>query len=111
MMDSVETTKRHLTWHANEDDQFLNCIVMIDETWLRSYESELKSQSSEWHTSELPRSSKFHRKQGNLKQLAIIAYDNRSVQLKDFVSAGETVNGTYYAEFLMTKLRPAIQKK
>lgn len=107
----VDLAKNHLVRYENEGQQFLNRIVAIDETWLRSYEPELKSQSSEWHTPDSPRPAKFRRKQGNLKQLAIVAYDNSGVLSTDFVPLGVTVNGTYYAEFLMKKLRPAIRKK
>ena len=39
------------------------------------------------------------RKQGNLKQLALIAYGNRGVLSIDFVPVWETVNGTFYADF------------
>ena len=49
--------------------------MAIDETWLRSYEPELKSQSTEWHSPASPRPAKFRRKE-TLKQLAIFAYDN-----------------------------------
>ena len=102
----------HLTWYENEGDRFLNRIVVIDETWLRSYGPELKSQFAERHAPDLLRLAKFRRKHGNLKQLLIIAYDNRGVLSMTFVvPVGETVNGTYYADFLRTQLRPAIQKK
>lgn len=111
MTDRVETAKTHLNRLENDGDQFLNRIVAIDETWLRSYEPELKSQSSEWHSPSSPRPAKFRRTQGNLKQLAIVAYDNMGVLVTDYVPVGQTVNGTYYATFLQKKLRPAIRKK
>ena len=41
----------------------------------------------------------------NLKQLAIITYDNRGVLLRDFIAVRKTVNVKCYAQFLMTKLR------
>ena len=59
MKGRVETAQTHLNRHENEGDYFINCIVAIDETWLRSYERELKSQSSEWHTPSSPRPAKF----------------------------------------------------
>lgn len=65
---SVHTILTHNLWMR----QYLNRIVAIDETWLRSYEPEFKSQSSEWHTSGSPKTAKLRRKQGNLKQLTII---------------------------------------
>lgn len=111
MTQRVEVAEKHLKRYEIEGDEFLNRIVAIDETWLRSYEPELKSQSSEWHTPGSPRPAKFRRKQGNLKQLAIMAYDNTGVLATDYVPLGQTVNGRYYAQFLQEKLRPAIRKK
>ena len=111
MTDRVEIAQTHLNRHENEGDQFINRIVAIDKTWLRSYEPELKSQSSEWHTPSSPRPAKFRRTQGALKQLAIIAYDNRGILVTDYVPIGQSVTGTYYAKFLQAKLRPAIRKK
>ena len=111
MTDRVETAQTHLNRHENEGDQFINRIVAIDETWLRSYEPESKSQSSEWHTPSSPRPAKFRRTQGALKQLAIITYDIRGVLVTDYVPIGQSVTGTYYAKFLQAKLRPAIRKK
>ena len=66
--------------------------------------------SSERHPGS-PRLAKFREKPEHLKQLAIIAHDNRGILSTDFAPIGETVNGTCYAEFLRTKLRQAIQKK
>ena len=40
--------------HKTEGENFLNRIVAIDETWIRSYEPELKRQSSEWHKTKTP---------------------------------------------------------
>ena len=111
MTDRVETAQTQLNRHENEGDQFINRIVPIDKTWLRSYEPELKSKSSEWHTLSSPRPAKFRRTQGALKQLAIIAYSNRSILVTDYVPIGQSVTGTYYAKFMQAKLRPAIRKK
>jgi hypothetical protein len=40
----------HLSRFSKEGRDFLSRIVAIDETWVRSYEPELKRQSAEWHT-------------------------------------------------------------
>ena len=58
----------------------------------------------------LAKTGKISLKQRNLKQLAIIAYDNRGVLSKDFIPISKTINVTYYAQFLEKELRPAIQK-
>ena len=57
----------------------LQRIVAIDETWIRSFEPELKRQSSEWHTKDSPRPLKFRRSQNCPKMLMIFAYDFRGV--------------------------------
>jgi histone-lysine N-methyltransferase SETMAR len=39
-----------LLWHSEaEGEQFLNRIVATDETWIRDFEPQLKSQSSQWN--------------------------------------------------------------
>ena len=48
----------------SEGQDFLSRIVAIDETWVRSYEPELKRQSAKWHTPSSPRPAKYRR---NLK--------------------------------------------
>ena len=42
-----------------EDQAFLRRIVPIDETWIRDFASELKSQSNEWRAIGSPRPKKF----------------------------------------------------
>ncbi|KAJ4448028.1 hypothetical protein ANN_10040 [Periplaneta americana] len=46
-----------------EDQAFLRRIVAIDETWIRDFESELKSQSNEWRGSAFPRPKQFRQPQ------------------------------------------------
>ena len=45
--------------YGEDGDEMLQRIVAIDETWIRSFEPELKRQSSEWHTKNSPRPLKF----------------------------------------------------
>ena len=40
--------------HMDEGEIMLNRVVPIDETWIRSFEPELKCQSSEWNTPNSP---------------------------------------------------------
>lgn len=37
-----------LLYHANEDPNFLDNVVTVDETWVFEYDPESKQQSSEW---------------------------------------------------------------
>lgn len=66
----------HLSRFSKEGRDFLSRIVAIDETWVRSYEPELKRQSAEWHTPNSPRPAKFRQVQSKLKMLMIFAYDS-----------------------------------
>ena len=43
----------------SEGQDVLSRIVAIDETWVRSYETELTRQSAEWHTPSSPRPAKY----------------------------------------------------
>ena len=60
----VDIAQKLLSRYQNEKESFINRIpvVAIDETWIRSYEPELKRQSSEWHTPSSQRPVKFRRK-------------------------------------------------
>ena len=53
-----------LLWrYEAEGEQFLNRIVAIDETWIRDFEPQLKSQSSQWKHTTYPRPNKCRRQQ------------------------------------------------
>jgi histone-lysine N-methyltransferase SETMAR len=52
-----------------EGNEFLQKVVAIDESWIRNFEPELKSQSSEWRGQGSPRPKKFKRAQSNVKQM------------------------------------------
>ena len=64
-----------LSRFTEEGNDFLSRIVAIDENLVRYYEPELKSQASEWHTSNSPRPAKFRRTQWKIKMLMIFADD------------------------------------
>ena len=102
---------QHLARFRREGDLFLKRIVAIDESWMRDYEPELKSQSSEWKGPDSPRPIKFRRQQSKVKQLRIFAYDWKGVLTAHTVPIGQTVNKEYYKAFLRNTLRPAIRKK
>jgi len=79
-------------------------VIAIDETWIRDFEPELKSQSSKWRGKGSPRPKKFNRAQSNVKQMMIFAYDCKGVIMTDGVPSGTTVTAAYYCQFLQ-KLR------
>ena len=57
----LEVATHLLSRFDSEGQDFLSRIVAIDETWMRSYEPELKRQSAEWHTPSSPRPAKYRR--------------------------------------------------
>ena len=102
---------QHLRRYRREGDNFLNRIVAGDETWVYSWDPELKSQSAEGRSDDSPRPQKARRKQGSLKVMHIMFFDMKGILVNWPVPAGTTVNGDYYRWFLQQKLRPAIRKK
>ncbi len=100
-----------LSRFEEEGNDFISKIVAIDETWIRSYEPEMKTQSAEWHTPNSPRPVNFRRGPGKLKMLMIFAYDILGILTSHVVPSGQTVNGKYYREYLRTCLRQAIRRK
>jgi len=104
-------TRQHLKRFRKEGEKFLERIVAGDETWCRSFEPELKSQSSEWHHRSSPRPQKAKRSQGSLKVMHVIFYDYLGILLDWPVPRHTSVNGDYYLWVLQEKLRPAIRKK
>lgn len=107
----VSVARQLLARHRREGNNFLHRIVAIDETWLRSYEPELKRQSAEWRDPGSPRPKKFRQQQGQLKQMCICAYDYQGVLVADRVPLHQSVNKEYYRAFIQGKLRPAIRRK
>jgi hypothetical protein len=86
----------------------LRRIVAIDETWIRDFEPELKSQSSQWKHPSSPRPLKCRRQQSKVKQMVIMTFDHEGVIATDRVPVGVSVTAGYYATFLRKKLRQKI---
>ena len=92
-------------------EPFLDRVIAIDETWIRSYEPELKRQSAEWRHPDSPRPIKFRQSPSPVKLMLIAAYDSSGMVLAHFVPPGQTVNSEYYCHFLKRELRPALRRK
>ena len=107
----ISLANAHLCRYQREGDGFLRRIVTGDETWARSYEPELKRQSSEWRSPGSPRPQKAVRVMSKVKAMHIIFYTAEKVLVDYAVPPGTTVNGDLYRWVLIHKLRPAINKK
>lgn len=107
----VRRCRANLRRYRKEGADFLDRIVSGDETWVYSWDPELKSQSAQWRNSGSPRPEKARRKQGAVKVMHIVFFDSSGVLVNWPVPKGTTVNAAYYKWFLQEKLRPAIRKK
>ena len=65
----------HLERYQNDGENLLNNIITIDETWVRTYEPELKRQSAEWRHEGSPRRQKFRQNPSPVKLMAILSFD------------------------------------
>ena len=75
--------------HFRSKDDFLLCLVTVDETWIHYYEPENKAQSHQW--------------------VGPVFWDAKGVML-DFLPKRSTITGVYYAN-LLDQLRTAIHEK
>lgn len=84
---------------------FTERIVTMDETWVRYYVPEMKSQSSEW----LPRGSRPPLKAKTVnsekKLMLIVFFDARGLIYQHWVPRGQTINSSYYVEVIRRFLR------
>jgi len=94
-----------------ESEQFLNRTVAIDEAWIRDFDPQLKSQSSQWKHATSPRPKKFRRQQSKVKFMMIMAYDKNGMIATDRVPPGSAVTAAYYRKFLQDVLRIKIRQK
>ena len=107
----VTISKELLVRLMDEGEIMFKHVVSFSETWIRSFEPELKRQSSEWNIPNYPRPVKFHRSLNNPKMLMIFAFDYSGVFTSHRVPQRQTVNIEYYKYFLRLILRPALPCK
>ena len=93
------------------DPTFLQRIVAADETWVHSFEPELKRQSAEWTAEGEERPMKARRSQWSFKVMHITFFDHLGILVDWPVPPGTSVNGHYYQWVLREKLKPVIRKK
>ena len=83
-----------------EENNFVSKIFAIDETWVWSYESEMKRQDTEWLPPNSPRPPHFRREQRKLKVLMIFAYDIRGALTSHRVETGQIMNDMCYKGYI-----------
>ena len=88
-------------------DDFLLCLVTVDETWIHYYEPE---NSRQWAGPWSPRPKKFKMQPSAGKVMATVFWDTKGVIMLDFLPKGSTIIGVYYAN-LLDQLRTPIREK
>ena len=84
----------------SKEDDFLSCLVTVDETWVHFYEPENKAQSRQSVGLESPRPKKFKTQPSASKVMATVFWDAQGVIMLDFLAKKSTITGAYYANLL-----------
>ena len=95
---------------AENTEEFLDSIVMGDETWCHYVTPETKQQSRQWRHNRSPKPKKFMQKLSAGKVMATVFWDRKGVLLTEFMPRGTTINSERYCRTLQ-KLRRAIQNR
>ncbi|GFQ88132.1 mariner transposase [Trichonephila clavata] len=101
----------HLASWQHGGDQFLSRIIAIDEFWDRTYEPELKHQSTEWQHAGSPRSQKVRQNPSPVKLMVIVKCDVKGVIVCHFFPHGRTVTTQYYRDFLVRQIPHGVRDK
>ena len=91
--------------NSANDPRFLSNVITGDETWVYAYDSETKTQSSQWKSPESPRPKNARQVRSNIKVMLICFFDQ-----KEFVPPRQTVNAAFYVEVLK-RLRKNVRRK
>ncbi len=108
--DRMHIAQDLLMRYRNEGESFLKHIITIDETWIRDFEPELKSQSNVWAGKGEKRPEKVCRQQSKVKQMVVLAHNWCGVIVSYKVPRGTTMNADMYKDFLQNTLRLKICK-
>ena len=96
--------------YANSDPEFLNIVIIGDESWVYRYDPETKVQSSQWKHSTSPRPKKARQVRRNIKVMLIVFFDSCGVMHHEYAPQGQNINKEYYLEVLRC-LRDAVRHK
>ena len=86
--------------NAGKDPSFLSNVITGYATWVYAYDSETKTQSSQWKSLGSPRPKKARQVISNIKSMLICFFDQKGIVHKEFVPPGQTVNYAFYVEVL-----------
>ncbi|XP_070394043.1 uncharacterized protein [Dermacentor albipictus] len=95
---------------TNCDPDFMNTINTGDESWVYEYDTETKSQSSQWKHSTSPRPKKARQVRSNVKVMLTAFFDFRGVVQHEYAPQGQTIPKEYYRDVLRRR-RDAVRRK
>ena len=84
----------------SKEDDFLACLVIVDETWVHCYERENKAQSRKSVGLGFPRPEEFKMQPSAGKVMAAVLWDAQGVIMLDFLAKKSTITGVYYVNLL-----------
>jgi hypothetical protein len=96
-----DAARNHLERYEREGESFLRRIITLDESCAKSYEPQMKRQSSEWRHYGSPQKSEVRQNPSNVKVMVILMYDYDGVVLKHTIPQQQTVNAQYYCSFFL----------
>jgi len=77
--DNRVLVSREILDRVKSEPDFLQGMIIGDETWIFEYDPTTKRQSSEWHTSESPRPKKARMSKSRVKSMLIIFFIQREL--------------------------------
>lgn len=106
----LSISEKNLQRFRANQEVFLSRLITQDETWVHHFDVESKQQSKQWKHKGSPPPRKFKVSSSAGKVMASIFWDTQGVLMIDCLSKGQTINGEYYADLLVS-LRENIKQK
>ena len=103
-------SRTNLNLFEEDPANFLNRFVTMDKTWVHHFTPEAQQQSKQWKHPGSPPPKKAKTVPSAGKVMPSVFWDADGILLIDYLQKGQTINGTYYASFLM-QLREKIKIK
>jgi len=94
----------HLQNWRNESNAFLNCNVTADESWMHSFDPQLKQENAEWHAQMSPRKKSHSTQLRCSESQAPMFFSRNGLALDHPMPIGMTVNGQNYHALLQDEV-------
>ncbi|GFV32395.1 uncharacterized protein TNCV_1676811 [Trichonephila clavipes] len=92
----LEAVLTYLQRYRDDCDEFLDRIVMGDETWICDFTPDTKQQSMHWWHSGSPVRTKLKQRLSVRKMMCTMFWTRKGILFIDFLSSGEKVNAVRF---------------